>query len=316
MTRRAFDDETEKIIARMYGEGMTHRELAAHFGGTGTSVRNALKRQNVASRTFADYQPWQGTPEQTTEVVRLHNSGGSVRSISKALGCRTDRVAEALVASGIDLGPRKGKPKFRGEIAAAIVKEYDEGASLKELAENYSNNSYTISNTIRRMGTSVRMTGRKKFWTPEREAWVVEQSKAGRSQESIGREVGRSQTAISIVLRRHGVFAKRATGKNHVRWQGGRVALPGGYIAVRPVGDDFKFCRANSSGYMLEHRLIMGRRLGRMLRLSETVHHINGLRDDNRPENLQLRQGSHGAGVAVQCHDCGSHNVGPIPLAS
>jgi hypothetical protein len=30
---------------------------------------------------------------------------------------------------------------------------------------------------------------------------------------------------------------------------------------------------------------------------------------DNRPENLELRQGKHGAGVAYRCLDCGSHNV-------
>lgn len=68
---------------------------------------------------------------------------------------------------------------------------------------------------------------------------------------------------------------------------GTRREMPGGYIRVMHRGHPM----ASAKGYVPEHRLIMSEHLGRILLDTETVHHLNGDRSDNRIENLELWSG-------------------------
>ena len=58
--------------------------------------------------------------------------------------------------------------------------------------------------------------------------------------------------------------------------------------------------RAGKENYVFEHILVMERILGRYLLPEESVHHRNGVRDDNRPENLELWTRPQPTGIRVR----------------
>jgi hypothetical protein len=94
--------------------------------------------------------------------------------------------------------------------------------------------------------------------------------------------------------------ANPQSGEKAPNWKGGRY-LSRGYVYVKlsslPEHEQAMFASMatrNGSTYIPEHRLVVARQLGRPLLSSEIVHHHNGTKDDNRPENLELHE-SNGA---------------------
>jgi len=134
----------------------------------------------------------------------------------------------------------------------------------------------------------------------------------------IAKRIGSTEQSVRRFLRAEckDIWVEGASRKG-VRapgYKGGRVVHRGYVYLLADRDDPIAMKMASASGYVLEHRLVLAHKLGRALSPKETVHHINGDPNDNRPENLQLRQGRHGKHVAMCCHDCGSRNVGPAPL--
>ena len=64
-------------------------------------------------------------------------------------------------------------------------------------------------------------------------------------------------------------------GENNPSWKGGKTIDKRGYILIY-----------SPKGYLREHRFVIEKQIGRYLTKKEVAHHINKIKDDNRPQNL------------------------------
>ena len=90
----------------------------------------------------------------------------------------------------------------------------------------------------------------------------------------------------NIPIRFVGEARKSLIGKRASGWKGGRN-FNGGYVEVW-INPSSPFALMANGNHIAEHRLTMAKHLNRCLESWEIVHHINGIKTDNRIENLEL----------------------------
>ncbi len=119
----------------------------------------------------------------------------------------------------------------------------------------------------------------------------ISQSLKGRIRPAeIGRKISNTKIKMGYIASEstRKKISKNRKGKcmglDNCNWKGGRIKDTEGYIFVLNRNHPF----ARKSGYILEHRLVLEKHLGRYLQPEEIIHHINEIVDDNRIGNLRL----------------------------
>jgi predicted ArsR family transcriptional regulator len=117
---------------------------------------------------------------------------------------------------------------------------------------------------------------------------------SGHTQAEIAEALGVTQKVVWRFMKNHGIKARVAAkrdqrGEKNAYWKGGKRINENGYVELYMPSHP----KARPNGYVYEHIYIAEQMIGRPLKSfgmrdarTEVVHHINGIKTDNRPENL------------------------------
>jgi len=127
---------------------------------------------------------------------------------------------------------------------------------------------------------------------------IISLYKSGLSLKEVAQKMGCSGSGVRKILigadysrRETGYLGhkNKSKGDNSPKWKGGKIKNKDGYIMI------YNPDRSNGeSKYLFEHRYIWEKIYNRKLPKNYFIHHLNGIKDDNRPENLiGMRNGEH-----------------------
>ena len=107
------------------------------------------------------------------------------------------------------------------------------------------------------------------------------------SQREAAEILGCHESTVYKLCKKHGLKTQRTgprSGTGHPEWKGGRVLMKGYWHIYKPEHPH----AVKGGKYVAEHRLVMEEKLGRYLTRKEVVHHVDGDRQNNHPDNLMM----------------------------
>ncbi len=171
-----------------------------------------------------------------------------------------------------------------------VIKMYKSGLSMSDVGRRLGHDHSVIAYHIKKSGIKIRPSWEYAIKDVDSEK-IIDMYNGGMSLREVSEIVGLTDQGVYERLKKSGVKTrtiseslklahklgktKNVSGKNNWNWKGGRHKNKYGYITIN-IGNNRK---------RPEHRMVWEKHNGEIPE-GWVVHHLNGIRDDNRIENL------------------------------
>jgi len=249
-----------------------------------------------------------------------YNTKNNLKQAAKILNCSVTVLRRLIFSYG--MSPKAKTWRLSEFKNMRFIQPKKDFLTMEELKKYYLDIPCNMFIGAKRAGCSVAfmrrslvfhgISGKKRSWNPNRKRkidilndkeWLKKELET-KSMYRITKELHTTPGNVSYYARKHGLVSINISmsdrvkagmkkrhpngflGENASNWKGGRrrMGTRGCYISIYSPNHP----NARDGGYVLEHRIIMEKYLGRYLTSTELVHHKNGDKKDNRIENLEL----------------------------
>ncbi len=218
-----------------------------------------------------------------SDIVGLYNGGLSVKEIAKGIGISQTTVYYVLKIEKVELRKSiredlRGKPScYHGPTGVKreeLKKMYEGGMGIRQIAQKIGCRQRSVTERLKRMGCEIRKGDERRVPVEK----IVELYNKGLGMERIAHKFGyKSSESIRKTLRKAGIPVRKSW-----RFLNCKPVLENEYIRIlNPTHP-----RSLKDGRVPEHLLVAEKYLGKPIPKGWVIHHVNGNKKDNRPENL------------------------------
>lgn len=144
--KRKVAKDDHEAIAEKYQQGESTPKLAKEFGVSRERICKILDSMGVDRRSKKI------NPEEIKRILDLYQIGHSIKVISEKTDRSQSTIVSILSSKGIKIERGRGVRKIKKEDYAELIKRYQKGDKLKDIAKTYGVKAPTIGHILKTLG--------------------------------------------------------------------------------------------------------------------------------------------------------------------